>query len=549
MGHQTPAAPIRKARGIEGSAGWLGSLAASVRRRPAVAVLAVACAGYLAVFLWLLRDVGLANDEWEWLLYRMSSWHGFIDPYNNQPVIGEIAFYRVWAHVVGVGHHWVVALVYGLLQVGVALLVFDLARRRVGDWAGAGVAILVLFMGRAWEALLAPPGVTFVLSVFAGCAAWAVLDRRPRPVRDFPAGAALAVAAVSGGPIPGVLGGLVAEVAAGRRWRRLAVVTAGVLPFAAWYAWYLTTGGTTEVHTSANAPHVPWWAVRLVSASAAAAVGLPREAGPAVIALAAVGIVVLRRARRPARSPWTPRALGLVTALVLAVLATGAARAGDTPPTTSRYLYFPATVMLLLACEMLAGMQLRRRRAVALAGSAAVLAAVGLGVQQLRDGKVDYLRSADGTAARLGALRLVDGYASPDYQVLEPSRLSYTPATVDRFVRRFGSEPIDTEAELARALPESRAAADGLLAALLVHPIRHRAGGCRPLQDGAAIPPGDWTVLADRPATLAVWRFADPRAGASVTIPPRGAVRVVGGGIARPWRLAARGGAALSLCP
>src|SRR5205807_1962600 len=108
-------------------------------------------------------------------------------------------------------------------------------------------------------------------------------------------------------------------------------------------------------------PHVPWWGVRLVAAAAAAPVGLPHEAGPAVIAVVAVAIVVLRRVQSPGRSPWTPRAAGLIATLVLAVAATGAARAGDTPPTTSRYLYFPAVVMLLLACEMLAGVEVRRR--------------------------------------------------------------------------------------------------------------------------------------------------------------------------------------------
>jgi hypothetical protein len=190
-----------------------------------------------------------------------------------------------------------------------------------------------------------------------------------------------------------------------------------------------------------------------------------------------------------------------------------------------------------------------RRRAFGVAGAIAVLTAVGLGIQQLRDGKVDYWRSADGTAARLGALRLVDGYAPPDYYVLEPSRLSYTPAVLDRFVRRFGSDPLDTEEELAHALPESRAAADGLLATLLVHPLTHGAGNCRPLRDGDPLPPGDWTVTLrpPRPTTLAVWRFADPRAGASVKV--RVAVRMVGGGIARPWRVAAVDGAAMDVCP
>ena len=49
------------------------------------------------------------------------------------------------------------------MHVAVAALVFDLARRRASAWAAAGVAVLVLFLGRAWETLLFPGCLSLML--------------------------------------------------------------------------------------------------------------------------------------------------------------------------------------------------------------------------------------------------------------------------------------------------------------------------------------------------------------------------------------------------
>jgi hypothetical protein len=172
------------------------------------------------------------------------------------------------------------------------------------------------------------------------------------------------------------------------------------------------------------------WGVRYVAAGAAAAVGLPAAAGFAVIPAVVVGIWLWRRQATPRPSLLTPRAVGLLTTLVVAVVATGAARATNTPPATSRYLYFPAIVMILLACEWTAGLSVGRRRLAVGLGVATVLLAAVLGVHQLRNGKVFFLNAADATAARMGAMRLVGG----PKLVIEPDGLGYTPALLAEFV-------------------------------------------------------------------------------------------------------------------
>jgi hypothetical protein len=528
-------------------------------RRP-VALLAAAGLLFLALYQYLLRDVGLAIDEWAWLLYRPVSFHGLLDPYNKQPIIGQILVYRSWTTTLGVAHRAPLTLGYAAMHLAVASLVYVMARRRVGAWPALGVAVLVLFMGRAWETLLFPGTLSFMLPTLAACVAWSALDRSPRPPTQVAVAGLLAVAGLSGGLIPAVLAGLSAELVAARAWRRLWIVAAAAAPLG---AWYVVQANIDHVVAGAGRDYIQleWdpgalvtWAGKLVAAAAGATVGLPPEGGLAVLAVVGVGLFAWRRTARSSNRFPTPRALGLAVALTVAVLVSGVARSKDTPPTSSRYLYFPAIVLLLLACEGAAGLPVPRTRLAAIGGGAVVAGALFLGVQELRDGKVFYRRASDGTAARMGALRLVAGRLPPSQLVVEPSRLAYSPTSVENVHRRFGDAPIHTPARLARALPESRAAADQVLASALVRPAPRAPAGCRLLAGGdtGALPRGDWIVAvrAGRPTVLELRRFAD--AGGGVRIPVSSshelAVRVADVTVARPWRLRAPG-ASIRICP
>jgi hypothetical protein len=503
---------------------------------------AAAAVLYVVLYMHLLRNVGLAYDEWEWLLYRMSSYStvssfgNIVLPYNSQPIVGEILLYRLWAHTVGVAHHWVLDFVYVLMEVGVAWLVYSMARRRVGPWPAVGCAVLVLVMGRAWETVLFPASMTFVLPTLAACAAWATLDDR-RPVLIWAlVSVLLALAALSGGLGIAVGVGLCVEVALARRWGGLWLAACAAVP---WIVWYIAENATTGVDIARNLGKTPVWGAKYLAAAAAAAVGLPADAGFAVIPVVIVGIWLWRSHARPSSPVWTPRAAGLLTTLLVAVIATGAARATNTPPATSRYMYFPAIVMILLACEWTAGLTLARRRVAVALGVATVLLAGILGVHQFRNGKVFFLGAADATAARMGAMRLVGG---PPL-VIEPQGLGYTPALLAEFTRRFGSRPIYTEKEIAAALPASRSAVDYVLASAEVRP-GHSPHSCHAAPAGGDLPHTGTTVVIDssRKHVAELVRFADVGSGVGFAVPPpRIVIRLRADHITRPWRLLAPG--------
>jgi hypothetical protein len=337
-----------------------------------------------------------------------------------------------------------------------------------------------------------------------------------------------------------VLLGLLAEVWLTRRWRWLWTLGAGA---AALIAWYGAEWGNTDTHVATNLPHLPLWAAKYTVASAGAVFGLPPPGGFAVIAL--VAVLAWLRWRSPALERWwSPRAVGLLVTLAGAEATIGAARAADTPATSSRYLYFPAIVILLLGCELIRGLPAPRPR-LAVAGAAiVVLVAAGLGIQQLRSGKVFYLERADGTAARMGALIL--GAGPP--LVIEPSRLAYTPAVVASFIHRYGSAPIYSERQLATALPDSRAAADQVLAAA---DIRHAGTlrSCRQLTSGERLPwrNVDLAISTRKTISATLARFAAHGVGFAVR-PPGTTFALARDQARRAWRLFFSADASARLC-
>ena len=89
-----------------------------------------------------------------------------------------VAIYKVLLQVVGLAHHWPYLAVLALMHCALGAGVFVLARRRVGGWAALGVAILILFMGLAWQNIVWSFQIGFVGSVLGGVWAFVALDRR-----------------------------------------------------------------------------------------------------------------------------------------------------------------------------------------------------------------------------------------------------------------------------------------------------------------------------------------------------------------------------------
>ena len=512
-----------------------------LQRRP-VLVLAPLMALFGALYLYLLRDVGIGGDEWTWLLYlsgrfvHYSSFATLTAPYNRQPIVGDLLIYRAWAGAVGVAHHWVLHAFLLALELAVALLVYAMARRRVDTWLALVSAVLVLVMGRAWQTLLYPASLNFVIPTLALCTAWFALDRRV-PVLVWPlVGVLLAFASVSGGLGVVMAIALLAELVYARRWRALWLVVAVVAPLA---AWWLHEHPTTGLPLGSNLRHLPLWAGRYLSAAAGATIGLPTAGGLVLLALAVVVLAAAIRRAGPGVPEVSPRLIGLLSAVAGAVVITGAARASSTPPAQSRYLYFPAVVMILLAGELAHGLGLRRRSSVAIAAASAATVACILGVQQFRDGKVQLKRGADASIAQMSAMLLV---GAPSHWV-QPGGLAYSPPVLHLFIRRFGRAPFYSEHRIAQALPASRAAVDGLLA----HVDLMRGGftgHCTELGSGGALPVHGTTLLITTPTVhqARVWRFADPASAITIPVlPPRTVFSLRGDALTRPWRVFAPG--------
>jgi hypothetical protein len=247
----------------------------------------------------------------------------------------------------------------------------------------------------------------------------------------------------------------------------------------------------------------------------------------------------------------SPRAIGLGSTLLFVVLVTGAGRAATTPASSSRYMYVPAILLLLLACECTAGLTVpvTRRQLAVSAGAVVVAVAAVLGERQFRHGKVVYRQLADRSAALMGAMRIV---GAPSIEV-EPSRLAYTPGTIDAFVRNYGSAPLYTEAEIAQSLPQTRADVDAMLSKADIALRSGPVGGdrCRPLAVNGALPPGPIavSVRTSRIVLLRLIRYADPAGAAATPLDPPGITFTVRRDrLMKPWRLLVPAGASVSVC-
>ncbi|HVR05314.1 MAG TPA: hypothetical protein VMS02_04680, partial [Solirubrobacteraceae bacterium] len=133
-------------------------------------------------------------------------------------------------------------------------------------------------------------------------------------------------------------------------------------------------------------------------------------------------------------------------------------------PETSRYVYFGAVLIVLIAVELLRGVAIAPRALLMAAPLVALCALVGLDDIDIGAG---VLRTTSQTVkAELGALQLVAARAPAAYEP-DPQRAPQIKAgPYLQAVRAIGSSPADTPAQLLAADPASRAAADNVLLAL-----------------------------------------------------------------------------------
>jgi hypothetical protein len=460
-----------------------------------------------------------------------------------------------------------------------AVLVFVYIRRRVGEWPALIAAVIVLFLGPAWEVLLWPFEISLLGSVMAGVATLVVLDRNDR-AGDI-AACALLVASVgfSSLGVPFALAA-VADVLVRFRDRGIARIYVAAIPLLLYAPWYVTYGQDTPAGshpaTLDDPLAVPHFAAEGVAGSLASLLGLRTLAGGirnavhhrtlfllALGALVAICIAVAlleRRNRGTIRRQLQRSAAAgiwpvLTTTVAFWVLA-GLNSTGLRQPLESRYMYVGAILILLLAANLLVGVRIGRRALIAAAVATAAIVALNL-VPLFEGG--DYLDEQTVYArADLGAVEIARNTVAPAFG-FDPS-FSGTISLINvkagpylTLVEKHGS-PAYTPAELAKAPEFGRRQADVVLAQALPlttetvpGPVRGRAGRrCRRVAGGPGAPeltlkPGATTVELPpgRAGGLFLRRFAHsyPLAVRGVPAPSTTTVEIPADESSRPWRL------------
>lgn len=448
--------------------------AASVRLRshsPEL-VLALAMLGATALILYLTRGFTFYYDEWNFIVNRQAfTLDALLYPHNEHNVLVPVLVFKGLWELVGLGNYWAfrgVVVVFHLLCVG---LVYVIARRRVGPVPALAPAILLLFLGTAWEVILWPFEIQFLIPAAAGVGALLALERRDLR-GDFAAGGLLLVSFFSGSLGIPVAAGASVEIlfGSGRVTRLLRVVALPSALYALWLQHY-----DPYRHQYGSLSSVPKFALEQLGASIAAIGGLHYRSIRVlalVLALALTALVVERFVRRRA-DPGRLAALATMALAYWGALALYRPWVAQQQP--SRYLYAGAVFVLLIAVEIARGSRLGSKGVAAL--GALVLVAVAFNIGELRAGSHKLRTYSEFVAPGLGALELARGTVDPLFHP-EPTRAPDIYADgYFRAVDRFGS-PADTPDQILRRPEAAREAADVVLVQALR--LRLRSGRLRP---------------------------------------------------------------------
>jgi len=244
-----------------------------LQRNAPPALLGLAMAASVVLLLYLTRNFTFLQDSWEFLMNRRDpSVDALLSPHNEHIVVIPVAIEQFFLRLFGMGD---ATPEYVLLTVALAVaayLLFLYVRRRVGPWFALFAAVVLLFLGPAWEVLLWPFEISFVGSVLFGLAMLLALDREDRD-GDLMACLFLALSfGFSSVAIPFAAAAAV-DVFQKRRRRGLGRAWVVALPVLLYAVWYLGWGSDAETHVSLrNVLSSP----RFVFESAAVAVGDPR---------------------------------------------------------------------------------------------------------------------------------------------------------------------------------------------------------------------------------------------------------------------------------
>lgn len=449
-----------------------------------------------AILLYMGRGLSFFFDEWDFVTHDYGGGlHSLLAAHVGNISIFPAAAYKVLFHLAGLDHYAVYRLTLIALHLLSACLVFVLASRRIARVPALLATALVLFLGSAWEDLLWPFQIGYMLSIAGGLAALVLLERDDRSGEVAATLCLILAIGSSSLGIPIVIG-VAVELAWQQGWRHLWIV---LVPAALYVLWYLGYGESQVTRDSLI--NAPGFAADLAAAAFGALAGRGLDWGRP---LAVLGLLVLLAALARGRRT-SPRLAGLLAAAVALWVVTAAARSTISAPEASRYVYLGAVLIVLIGVELLRGVEIGPR-AMAMAGAlVAFFALTGLTV--LHAGALGLRGTSATVTAELGALELARSQAPPSFQPDTQRAPQIQAGPYLHTVRAIGSSPADSPAAIAASDPASRAAADSVL-------VRLGVPRMTPLPAGAP------SALAPAPATVTLSGASESQVGGCLALTP-----------------------------
>ncbi|MEA2185211.1 MAG: hypothetical protein QOK16_222 [Solirubrobacteraceae bacterium] len=466
-----------------------------------LALLLVATA---ALMLYLSRGLTFNLDEWTVVTDRRGPGApSLLEPHNEHLSILILGLLVGLLKIGGLDAQPLMMVPLIALQVTLGVLLFVIARRRVGAGVALGVAAVAMLSGLAYENFLVPGQAGQMASIVSGVAAFALLDL-PRSRRNDRLLAGLMIISIgsSGMGIPVLVGIAVELLATAEGRERLWVV--GV-PFALYLLWYLAYGinraGFDELALSLL------WAWTALSHAAGAIIG-ERQIEPGRQLLVLLLVVLAYRTWR-----IEPRArvrmLALATILVTFYGLTAISRHNIAPPSSSRYLTVGLVFLLLMLVEAARGWRIRRWV------PAVVLLLVLISFSKdsalaFREGRTVFLERSNRVRASLGAVELLGRERVDPKLEIAPLAAPFLEAG-GWFAARadLSGNPADSPRELLTAPADARNFADDTLVragGLALGPPGAEPATCRPawIGDHGTVPMAGVRIEAGTSEALAL---------------------------------------------
>lgn len=532
-----------------------------MRLRGAHYLLGAALVASAALLFSYVSQLSFIGDEWQLMISR-PDWGAdtFLEPFNENLVVGIVVVYKTGLALFGMDSALPFYTVSILLFLLSAVLLFVYLERRIGAWGAAVGAVLVLFLGAAYEDLFWAFQMGFFGSVAAGLGALIALDREDRLGDRLACGLLLASLAFGSVGLAFLAAGL-ADLVLGRKPRRQrAYIT--IVPLLAYAVWWLGWGQSAGDQIAFDSIlRTPGYVFDAAAGGLVSLLGrepIDPDGNPPVIAQVLLVVLIFCAGFRLFRQRELSRGLAVALALALSFwILIGLNRTiDDRFAISSRYQYPSAVFILIVAAELLRGIRIPRLAAAALAVVSA--AAVVGGITKMDDQFPGWKTSSDEIQLNLSALELSRPVVAPDFAVPLPPSTHSTAGAYFAAVDRFGS-PVYDEAELLDLPEDERRYVDRKLAEALSIELKGRggdlqAGACRTIGGSGsvqALAPGRFTLTNPdaEPTRARLSRFAEVASVGLGQIPAgaRRSLEIPADASRRRWRLVALDGP-LRLC-